>query len=300
MIYFRNYTTEPGFTRDFYQVRDFLVRINRKNPVQYHFEWGRWEWAFSLPYLDTSGLGKIGLWENDGTIVALVTYEEGLGYAYFCTDKQFDFLKEDMVAYARDNLRDREGKLRILINNTDRAFQKIAAGFGFKPTQEMEGCSVFDIDPGRTAYSLPPGYSIVSLAENCDLLKYNSVLWKGFNHGDDPPTTAEQIESRRISLSGPHVNLELNVAAVSPDGEYVSYCGMWYDESTEYALVEPVATDPKYRRLGLGRAVVLEGIKRCGRLGVKQAYVGSSQQFYYQIGFHPLPASTFWGLENQQ
>jgi predicted N-acetyltransferase YhbS len=69
---------------------------------------------------------------------------------------------------------------------------------------------------------------------------------------------------------------------------------MWYDQDTEYALVEPVATNPDYRRQGLGRAAVMEGIKRCGKLGAKQAYVGSGQQFYYQIGFHPLPAGTFW------
>ncbi len=69
---------------------------------------------------------------------------------------------------------------------------------------------------------------------------------------------------------------------------------MWYDSETEYALVEPVATDPDFRMLGLGKAAVLEGIRRCGQLGAKQAYVGSSQQFYYQIGFRPVPTSTFW------
>jgi predicted N-acetyltransferase YhbS len=55
-----------------------------------------------------------------------------------------------------------------------------------------------------------------------------------------------------------------------------------------------VATDPAYRRIGLGRAAVLEAIKRCGKLGAKRAFVGSSQQFYYSIGFRPYATSTWW------
>ena len=81
------------------------------------------------------------------------------------------------------------------------------------------------------------------------------------------------------------VKSELCILVVAPSGDYASYCGMWYDPATAYALVEPVATDPDYRKLGLGKAAVLEGIRRCGALGATQAYVGSSQQFYYQIGF---------------
>ena len=40
-VSFRNFTKTPGFSDDFHQVREFLVRINKKNPIpQYHFEWG--------------------------------------------------------------------------------------------------------------------------------------------------------------------------------------------------------------------------------------------------------------------
>jgi GNAT superfamily N-acetyltransferase len=290
----RNYTREPGFTEDFHKVRDFLVRINRKNPIRYDFEWGRWEWAFSLPYLDTSSLSKIGIWEDDGNIVAVVTYETGPGSAYFCLDSAYSDLKTAMLAYAGENLCDAEGNVKVLINNTDEEMQKIAAQHGYRPTQDTEAVAVFDIDVESIDYPLPPGYSVSSLAEAFDVVKFNRVLWRGFNHEGDPPVTEAQLEERQRSVSSPHLNRDLCVVAVSPEGEYASYCGMWYDPDTEYALVEPVATDPDYRRLGLGRAVVLEGIKRCGKLGAKQAYVGSSQQFYYQLGFRPMPAGTFW------
>jgi len=49
----------------------------------------------------------------------------------------------------------------------------------------------------------------------------------------------------------------------------VSYCGMWQDSASQSALVEPVATDPAYRKIGLGKAAVLEAVRRCGTLGAK-------------------------------
>jgi len=295
-LQFRNYTDEPGFSDDFHKVRDFLVRLNAKNPIQYNFEWGRWEWAFSLSFLDKENLSKIGIWENDGEIAAVATYETRPGTIYFCLDKTYRQLKTDILLYARDNLRNADGKLKFLINNSDSEFHRIAAKYGFKPTQENEPNSVFDIDLDSMEISLPPGYSIFSLADDFDLKKFHTVLWRGFNHEGDPPMTEKDLAERKFSISGPDFRPETCILVVSPSGEYASYCGMWYDNNTEYAFVEPVATDPKYRKLGLGKVAVLEGIKRCGVLGAKQAYVGSSQQFYYQLGFRPLPAGTFWEI----
>ncbi|MNC56245.1 Acetyltransferase (GNAT) family protein [compost metagenome] len=81
---------------------------------------------------------------------------------------------------------------------------------------------------------------------------------------------------------------------VAPDGNFVSYCGIWHDPEAGFAIIEPVATDPDYRRMRLGKAAVLEGIRRAGVLGAKKAFVGSSQQFYYSIGLRPYATATIW------
>lgn len=73
-------------------------------------------------------------------------------------------------------------------------------------------------------------------------------------------------------------------------------CGM--KKETDFAVIEPVATDPDYRKMGLGKAAVLEGIKRVGELGAMKVLVGSSQQFYYSIGLHPFSTATFWKKRN--
>lgn len=297
-VQFRNYSGDSSFTGDYLRVRDFLIRINRQRDVTPGFPWGRWEWFFSLTFnaLDRASLSRIGIWEDGGQIVALATYEGNFGEAYFCVDERYADLKGEMLAHARATM-GKDGHILALIPDTDGDFQRTAFAMGFRPTQQKECTAVLDISPETVRYSLPEGYSVKSLADEYDLGKYHRVLWKGFNHGDNPPDTPEELESRRIALSGPSVNLNLNIAAVAPNGEFVSYCGMWYEPGTDSALVEPVATDPAYRRMGMGRAAVLEAVKRCGELGAKRAFVGSSQQFYYSIGFYPYCTETFWELK---
>jgi len=288
----RSYTSSAGFTEDFHRVREFLVRIHQGKVTTAGFLWGRWEWMFSLPYLDTSALSRIGVWEEDGDIVAVVTYETETGAAWLLTDRSHVFLHQDMLRHALDNLT-RNGAIRVLIEDADDDLPLIAAAHGLTPTQDRQPNAALEL-AGDLSYRLPDGYQIASLADDCDLHRLNRVLHRGFNNPGDVPVTPEAIQERRVSVSGPHLNRELNITVVAPDGEYAGYCGIWYDPATDYALVEPVCTDPVHRRRGVGRAAVLEAARRCGQLGAKVAYVGSDQQFYYSIGFVPHSSGTWW------
>jgi len=47
------------------------------------------------------------------------------------------------------------------------------------------------------------------------------------------------------------------MVAVAPDGNYASFVGIWPVPESTACYIEPVATDPDYRRMGFGTAVVL-------------------------------------------
>ena len=289
---FRNYSGEKLYTKDYLKVREFLIRLNRGKLQAPNFPWGRWEWMIGHGWLDDRHLDRIGIWESDGEIVGLATYESGLGDGFFCLDERFAGLKAEMRDYARKNLH-KDGKFRAIIADSDREFQRIARKMGFCPTRDVEHMAAIDIGAGLR-YELPEGFSIVSMAEDWNWHQYNRCLWRGFDHPGKPDASQEQIAMRKRMLSGPGVNPETVICVAAPDGSYVSHCGTWYMPGDAFALVEPVATDPDYRKMGLGRAAVLEAVIRCGNLGAAQALVGSNQQFYYNIGFDPIHTETWW------
>jgi predicted N-acetyltransferase YhbS len=82
--------------------------------------------------------------------------------------------------------------------------------------------------------------------------------------------------------------------AVAPNDEYVSFAGMWIVPENGVAYIEPVATDPDYRRKGLGRAVVVETLRRVRSEGAATAHVGSDVPFYRSMGFDVTSHTDFY------
>ena len=295
-VVFRNYNPKPLFSDDYVKIRNFLKRINAKKLSTPNFLWGAWEWEITHGGLDRDNLGKFGLWEDKGVVVAIAIYEMPLGDGLIFIDDEYRSLIPETIAYAKKSLHD-NGKLRILIDDGDYDFSRCAVEYGFRPTQNKWDSSALDINMLQS-YSLPDGFSFVSMADDWNWQQYNRVMWRGFDHQGKASHDEITIMERKKMLSSPMIIPELIVAVTAPDGNYVSHCGMWYEAGDFYCYVEPVVTDPEYRKMGLGKAVVLEGIRRSGNLGAKQAVVGSKQQFYYNIGFYPIYTGTWWELKN--
>lgn len=291
-IQFRNYTSVAGITDDYHKAREFFVRLGNAE-----FDYARWDWMTTHTSLDKAAVGRIGIWEDNGQIVGVATFDTQLGYAYCLSFPEYAYLKRNMLLYARENLSG-QNKFGVLIPDSDHDFQDVAAELGFIATEDKENDAIFYIQKTSVHYDLPIGYRIASMDEAYDAFEYRRILWKGFNHelngeGKLVFSEKEKIEADN-EMYRPNVDLNLKIAVVAPNGHYASYCGMWYEPKAGYAVIEPVATDPDYRRMGLGKAAVLEGIKRVGTLGAKTAIVGSSQQFYYSIGLRPYATATTW------
>ncbi|WP_434063619.1 GNAT family N-acetyltransferase [Paenibacillus polymyxa] len=55
---------------------------------------------------------------------------------------------------------------------------------------------------------------------------------------------------------------------------------------------------PKYRKMGLGKAVIYEAIKRVKDKGVERIFVGSDQSFYFSMGFSLAYSKEIWQTKN--
>ena len=289
---------------DFDRVGEFLVRHYQPENRDGNWLQPAWEYMHFHPALNEAELNRIGIWEDDGRIVAVCHYEWRLGEAFFQLHPEYGHLKPEMVDYATAHLGgvDDEGKpqLALFINDNDPAFEAITLERGYKPTPDnyTRPMTRFTIPDPFPPIALPAGFRLLSLADENDLGKINRVLWRGFNHPGEPP--AKELPGRVIMQSGPHFRHDLTIVVAEPGGQFVSFCGMWYEPTNRYAYVEPVATDPDYRRLGLGKAAVMEGIRRCAALGATVAYVGSDQEFYLALGFEPLFAQVAWRREENR
>jgi len=291
---FKTYTNTPFFTEDYKKVRDFLIRVNRDRILNPRMLWGAWEWAVTHGGRDQENLDKIGLWEDGDKLVGVAMYECPLGEAYIIVDEAYPQLKAEAINYAKTALQ-KDGQLKLIIPDYDTDYARAARDLGFRPTPRRDVSCTLDIDALQD-YSLPTGFHFTSLAENWNWYQYNRVMRRGFRPTEEYLYTDEIIAERKQMLSSPMIIPEIVIAVVAPDGNYVSHCGMWYRSGDFYCYVEPVATDSDFRKKGLGKAAVLEGIRRSGKLGAKQAIVGSEQQFYFNIGFYPTHYLTHWEL----
>ncbi len=283
---------------DYDRVGEFLV--NSYSTAGDHINWlqPRWEYMHYHPNITKVDLSSFGVWEAEDEIVAIVHLEHYVGTAYFEIDRAHAYLKGEMLAHAEEHLcaPTSSGKaLTIYVNDRDSAFQAIAEEAGYRKRSRSEEMSCLAIPSEFPAISLPDGFQLKSLAEDNDMYNMHRLLYRGFNHGDEPPD--DGIAEREFMQSAPNYEMDLNIVVEAPGGGFASYCGTWYEPVNRIAYVEPVATDPDYRRMGLAGAAVLEGIRRCAARGATVAYVGAILPVYVSLGFRQIFNCSAWQRE---
>lgn len=272
--------------KDYDRVCNFLMEISQDSREHINWNWARWEWMYFHPEFDRSILDKVGLWFAGQELVGMAAYDGYLGDGFFPVKRGFEELEKDVIEYSVQNFSGANG-LGIAVNDNDERMRRLLEGYGFSADGQAETILAFSLEQLDEASELPEGIRLENLNAGMDLIRYQELLWRGFDHEGEGemPSDADTIEKQRIMLSAPHMNPDLHVIAKTEDSEYVSYCGLWYDTNTDYAYVEPVCTIPGYRKKGIGGAVVTEALKRAKALGAKTAYVISDMNFYKDLGF---------------
>ncbi len=284
---------------DFARVSDFLIAHYLPENRDGNWLQPAWEYMHTHPALDEKSLNKIRIWEDNREIVAVVHYESRLGEAFFQVHPDYGNLKSEMLEYAEHSFKGttKEGKtyLHVFVNDFDNDFKSLVRSKGYiRAAAEDRPLSMMRIPCPFPEIAVPDGFIIKSLADENDLYKINRVLWRGFNHPGEPPEEDEDIEDRRKMQSSPNFRKDLTIVVAATSGDFVAFAGTWFAPKNNFAYVEPVATDPDFRKRGLGKAAVLEGIRRCCELGAAVAYVGSDQFFYQKLGFKKIFTTECW------
>ncbi|MEW6523637.1 MAG: hypothetical protein AB1445_08740 [Bacillota bacterium] len=130
---------------------------------------------------------------------------------------------------------------------------------------------------------LPPGFSVSPLAEGMDISSRHACAGKAF--GAQPLSG----EIYRVTQSAPSYRADLDLGVIDDGGNVCAVSTVWLDRSNSLGYFEPVATHPGYQRRCLGKAFLVEGLRRLQELGASMAYVEAygdeRSAFYASAGF---------------
>ena len=308
-------TYRPYTPDDLLRVRDMLVETHAAADPPINWRLERWQYArcFVAPMLGdpdaAASADNIRRWEDltgvwvgaAGEVAGVATIEHpdprhpGFGEAAILRRPEYDDLLDEMLAYAERRLADpKTGTLRVPIGEHDGALRAAARRRGYAMGTEHSEIESELILGDLQAPVLPEGFALRSMADDNDLARRAKAFGVGFNHPDPKewPSAATYAELQRA----PDYRPDLDLYVVAPDGEFVSFCLVWLDARNRLCALEPVGTAPAYRRRGLARAVVTEGLRRAAALGAERAWVGSNQDFYKALGFRERRWAHTWQL----
>lgn len=291
-IKFRYYQSPTLFSTDYTAVRAFLIEQNKS-----FFHFGRFDWMVTHSLLDPNHLPKIGIWENNHAIIAVTLFDCVLGEAFLVHASDDETLLKSMVQHAQKELL-LDGKLSVCVSSEDQSLISVMKSCAYSQSEGEEIELRIDLFDQDFSYEIPNGFHINSMDHNFNVHHYGEVLWKGFNHevkGEGPFLWNEEIKLTYLrDFERLNIDRSLKLMALDEAGNFVSFVGFFADQNSDTALLEPLATDPLYRRRGLAKAIVYEGLRRLKARGYRYVIVGSNQAFYHAIGFKPYHQSRWW------
>lgn len=290
-IYSRRYK----LLKDFSLVHNFLTDIYSFDTMNSYLLPQFFEYAHTHPLFHHQLAHRFRLWEDGGKLVGITCFEMNIGECFLVVDREHTYLLSEMLAYAEKELsvvKNNKHTLSVWVTNKETEKIELLSENGYKKAH-MEPVRIFTYNKPFLNGKLPEGFSIISLEDENDYNKIHDCLWKGFDHGDNPDN---DIDCRMLMQSGPNFRRDLTTVIKAPNGDYACFAGMWFDEKNKYAYLEPLATVPQYRKMGLATIALTEGMKKTKALGATYCF-GGVPEFYTAIGFETTCHREIWKKE---
>ncbi|MBD1853476.1 GNAT family N-acetyltransferase [Leptolyngbya sp. FACHB-711] len=253
------------------------------------------------------------LWEESGEILAVAQIwlpqaDDPNLSGYLCLyvhpDRRYQGLEPEMIAWAEARMR-QVGQIRqqesiLRCGSQDIFHDRIAiietAGFVLERQFFTMRRSLLDPIPDPV---FPVGYQLLDgcdeLDEAASVELYNQTF---IDHWNFHPLTIEQLQHW---LAEPNYRPELDLVAVAPDGTYAGFCFCSSQSEANKHQPQPISwvnalgTRRGFRRMGLGRALLLAGLHRLRSIEMEIAHLGvdlnnpnQALSLYESIGFEPI------------
>jgi GNAT superfamily N-acetyltransferase len=259
-----------------------------------------WEWLRNAPCFEEFNVDKFKMWKENGQVVCAVRpMSPWLGEAVIdnrCSTVETQY---EVIRYVEDNLsndqEDQRSIFMVVLNQVD-DFDELLRKEGYEKLSIDTGTLQYNLQKGIEKVTLDNGFIIHPLSEVFDFDQLSKLIWLGFHYEGDIPKINDEVK-----LSYKHAWLKYNrdicSVVLDKDGDYASFCGFWYDETTQTAYLEPMVTLEKYRGMGLGKAAVYNSLRILQKYGCTKAFVDPDNEpysYYIKIGFERFEYAQFY------
>ncbi len=250
---------------------------------QYWHTGDLWWHIFRAP---TDPTAEFMLWENGRGMVVGFALNEGVGVDVYTHPDADPLLKTRILAWCEIHWRGADGALTTYAAENDPAWLRVLAERGYERTGEVPHL----VHLSRTLDELlpdimqPDGVTVRAVRDDelAARVALHRAVWRGSSVTEESYAAMRQVAG---------YDADLDLVAVLPDGTLAAYCICWHDAASDTAEFEPVGTHAEYRRRGLARAVLAEGLRRMQQRGVRTARIltggtnDTALRLYQSAGF---------------
>ncbi len=246
-----------------------------------------------------------GLWSDEDGIAALAMTEGGTrwGETFFLFRAQRDETPELMrrmcefaERFTSKVSEDRKSNAyKLCVPQGDDALASFVAERGYQRTKDRERLMVKTYSQAAGPAALPEGFIIRDARTTSPFfsaLAHNHAF-RYYQANDGGEKGFEAIRTM------PGYRPQLDLVLFDPEGQPAGLANFWVNEKTRTATLEPLGVVWWYRKMGLGKALINEGIARTRRLGCERM-IGGDQPFYWALGFEAVRENYFWAWSSQE
>jgi ribosomal protein S18 acetylase RimI-like enzyme len=284
---------------DFLEMQEMLMKARRRTSDWRYAHVGELIFNFFMVQCHLDPKEHIRLWQNE--------QRDLVGYAMLGEDPAIDWqilpehqwrgIEAEAMAWAEGRVaelrqRDPEHWSEPLVSGArqdDRGRIAFLEGHGFRFSGEFAEVNMLrSLDEPIPDAVLPGGWQVRALNEVGEISRRAAAqreVWQPWTVGD----VSDEDYERFTRLPGYH--RDLDVVSVTPEGVIAAYVNGWIDPLNRIGDFGPVGALPAYRRRGLTRAALIEGLRRMRAWGMERVCVSTggsntaAKNLYESIGF---------------
>ena len=235
-----------------------------------------------------------GIWQDSSGIVALALTEGGTrwGETFFVFRREADKTPEllgrmcDFAERFTSKISDdrKSNSYSLEISDNDQVLIQFLSAREYKKTGDAGRALVKAYSPEPENVHLPDGF-VIKDARTVSPFYQTLAHIHSFRYNQENDGREREFAKLRTM---PDYRPELDLILFDKENQPAGLACFWVSEKSKTAVLEPLGTVWWYRRMGLGEALITEGINRTRTYGCNALLpAGGSGPFYEKMGFVP-------------